>query len=68
MQICSENQDLFNYLMSKPAGWIKGRNEDFPCGPVVKNLHSQHKRPRFDPWSGNKIPGAGTAKQIILQK
>ena len=27
MQICSEYEDLFNYLMSKLAGWVKGRNE-----------------------------------------
>ena len=22
-------------------------------GPVAKTLHSQHRGPRFDPWSGN---------------
>ena len=27
--------------------------QDFPYGPVAKTLHSQCRRPRFDPWSGN---------------
>ena len=26
---------------------------DFPGGPVAKTTHSQCRRPRFDPWSGN---------------
>ena len=26
---------------------------NFSCGPVAKTLHSQHRRPRFDPWSGS---------------
>ena len=26
---------------------------DFPGGPVVRILHSQRRRPRFDPWLGN---------------
>ena len=26
---------------------------NFSCGPMAKTLHSQHRRPRFDPWSGS---------------
>ena len=33
---------------------------DFPGSPVVNTLRSQHRGPRFDPWSGNYIPHAAT--------
>ena len=33
---------------------------DFPVGPVAKTGHSQCKGSRFDPWSGNYIPGQET--------
>ena len=26
---------------------------DFPCGPVVRTLHSQCRGPGFNPWLGN---------------
>ena len=29
---------------------------NFPGGSLVKNAHSQCRRPGFDPWSGNCIP------------
>ena len=34
--------------------------QDFPDGPVAETLHSQCKRPKFDPWWGNKIPHASS--------
>ena len=32
---------------------IKHQLWDFPSRLVAKNLHSQCRGPRFDPWSGN---------------
>ena len=32
-------------------------SEDFPGGPEAKSLCYQCRGPKFDPWSGNQIPG-----------
>ena len=32
---------------------IKMYSRDFPHGPVAKTLSSQHRRPGFNPCSGN---------------
>ena len=32
---------------------LKGKNWDFPGGPMVKTLRFQCRGCGFDPWSGN---------------
>ena len=53
----------FERRMEGGKGTMKKRGKsdagrDFPGGPVAKTPCSQCRGPRFDPWSGNKIPHA----------
>ena len=40
-------------LVASYTSGLKREVRDFPGGPVGKTLHSQCRRPKFDPWSGN---------------
>ena len=41
---------------------------DFPGGLVAKIPRSQLREPRFNPWSGNKIPHAATKSSHATTK
>ena len=41
---------------------------DFPGGPVRKTPCSQHRGPRFNPWSGNYIPHVATKSSNATTK
>ena len=41
---------------------------DFPGGPVDQTRSPQCRGPRFDPWSGNKIPHAAMKTENATTK
>ena len=49
----TELQALSEPLTGRSLQFFKGREGDFPGGPVAKSLCSQCRELRFNPWSEN---------------
>ena len=54
--VCGPDFFVADEATGKPS-YVKKKkkvaNQDFPGGTVAKTLCSQHRGPKFDPWSGN---------------
>ena len=62
-----------NMALVSELNWFKTEQRDFPDGPVAKTLHSQRRRPGFNPGQGArsqmlqiKIPRAATKKKVHM--
>ena len=59
---------IFVFIFVILGGGSKRYCWDFPGSAVAKTLCSEYRGPRFDPWSGNKIPNATTKSLHALTK